>query len=343
VGNRARFVALAALLAALVGALYLYDRARSDEIAEGVEVAGIDVGGMSVDDAAAAVGRRAIAQLRRPVVVTYRERRFVLPRTTARVEIHARASAEEALRRSRDGSFLSRGFRALAGRELDASITPRVTYSSAAVKEFVHKIEHAVERRPRDARVDFSGESVRIVEGRNGREVAVPALDRAVRSELQRLSGSGVVAVDAKVAKPRVRTNDLPSRYPWIITVHRPTFRLRVFHRLEHTKTYSVGIGQIGYTTPAGLYSIQNKAIDPVWNVPDEPWAGELRGRLIPPGPENPIKARWLGVYDGVGIHGTAETASIGTRASRGCIRMRIEEVKELYRRIPVGTAIYIE
>jgi lipoprotein-anchoring transpeptidase ErfK/SrfK len=78
-------------------------------------------------------------------------------------------------------------------------------------------------------------------------------------------------------------------------------------------------------------------------NVPDEPWAGELRGRVIPPGPENPIKSRWLGVYDGVGIHGTAEEASIGTRASRGCIRMRIPEVKELYSPIPVGTPIYIE
>ena len=69
---------------------------------------------------------------------------------------------------------------------------------------------------------------------------------------------------------------------------------------------------------------------------------GEKRGERIPPGPENPIKARWLGIEDGVGIHGTDETGSIGRRASHGCIRMLIPQVKELYATVPVGTPVYI-
>ena len=47
--------------------------------------------------------------------------------------------------------------------------------------------------------------------------------------------------------------------------------------------------------------------------------------------PENPLKARWLGIYDGAGIHGTDQTYSLGSAASHGCIRMAIPDVIELY------------
>ena len=61
--------------------------------------------------------------------------------------------------------------------------------------------------------------------------------------------------------------------------------------------------------TPAGLYNIANKAVDPAWHVPNSDWAGDLAGKVIPgDDPSNPIKARWLGIYDGVGIHGTPTT-----------------------------------
>ena len=58
--------------------------------------------------------------------------------------------------------------------------------------------------------------------------------------------------------------------------------------------------------------------------------------------PSNPIKARWLGIYDGVGIHGTSDDASIGSNASHGCIRMHVADVEKLYDQVPVGTAVYI-
>ena len=77
--------------------------------------------------------------------------------------------------------------------------------------------------------------------------------------------------------------------------------------------------------------------------MPDSDWAGKLRGKVIPSGdPENPIKARWLGIYDGAGIHGTSAEGSIGSAASHGCIRMRVREVIELYDRVPVGAPVYI-
>ena len=57
---------------------------------------------------------------------------------------------------------------------------------------------------------------------------------------------------------------------------------------------------------------------------------------------DNPLKARWLGIVSGVGIHGTADEAWIGTRASHGCIRMRVADVIDLYPRVPVGTPVLI-
>jgi lipoprotein-anchoring transpeptidase ErfK/SrfK len=57
---------------------------------------------------------------------------------------------------------------------------------------------------------------------------------------------------------------------------------------------------------------------------------------------ENPLKARWMGIVNGVGIHGTGEPSSIGTRASHGCIRMTVPDVVDLYPRVPVGTPVLI-
>ena len=52
--------------------------------------------------------------------------------------------------------------------------------------------------------------------------------------------------------------------------------------------------------------------------------------------------SRWMGVTDGVGFHGTNETASVGTAASHGCMRMNVPDIEALYDQVPVGTPVYI-
>jgi lipoprotein-anchoring transpeptidase ErfK/SrfK len=140
-----------------------------------------------------------------------------------------------------------------------------------------------------------------------------------------------------------VTTEELAEKYPAVVIVNRSSFQLTLYKDLKPAKTYGIAVGQVGLETPAGLYSIANKAIDPAWHVPNSDWAGDLAGQVIPGGtPENPLKARWLGIYDGVGIHGTDAEGSIGTQASHGCIRMRVPEVIELYDQVPVGAPVYI-
>jgi lipoprotein-anchoring transpeptidase ErfK/SrfK len=77
--------------------------------------------------------------------------------------------------------------------------------------------------------------------------------------------------------------------------------------------------------------------------VPQSPWAGKLAGTVVPGGtPQNPLKARWLGIFNGAGIHGTDAIGSLGTAASHGCIRMAVPDVIQVYDEVPVGAPVYI-
>jgi lipoprotein-anchoring transpeptidase ErfK/SrfK len=142
--------------------------------------------------------------------------------------------------------------------------------------------------------------------------------------------------------KPTVTTDQLASKYPVYLTIDRGNFQLRLWNNLKLVHTYTIAVGQQGLETPAGTYTIDDKQVNPSWHVPDSAWAGSLAGKVIPPGPEDPIKARWMGFFNGAGIHGTDEVSSLGTAASHGCVRMSIPDVIALYPQVPLGTPIYI-
>ena len=110
-------------------------------------------------------------------------------------------------------------------------------------------------------------------------------------------------------------------------------------------RVYTVAVGRAGYETPIGMYAIIAKAKDPAWKMPDSPWVPEEdRGKIIPGGdPANPLKVAFLDLgFEGVGIHGTADLASLGTEASHGCIRMAPDDVRDLYKRVGVGCPVLI-
>ena len=341
----ASFIAVGVLVLLLVGGavgIHAYDQGRKDRIAEGVTVGGVDVGGMERESARARLEAELAEPLTAPVVVRAARERFRLTAEQAGVEVDIDGSVDEAVRRSRQGNVLTRAYRGLTGGEVDADVEPDVSYSDGAVDRLVARTRRAVERAPRDAEVEFGSSGLDKVPGRAGVRVRAAQLRERVGNALLRRTNRTVRASITRTP-PKVTTRELADRYETVIIVDRGAFRLRLFKRLKLAKTYPIALGQAGQETPAGLYDIQNKAIDPAWNVPNSDWAGDLAGTVVPGGvAENPLKARWLGVYDGVGIHGTAERDSIGTNASRGCIRMLVEDVVELYERVPVGAAIYI-
>jgi lipoprotein-anchoring transpeptidase ErfK/SrfK len=336
-------VVIALLAGSSAYALHRYDESRADVIAEGVEVAGIDVGGMRVADARAALERRIGSRLDRPLTLTYGERRFVLEPELLDVSTNVSEALQAALAESREGNVLTRSFRDLTGGRVDADLSLHVDYSREAVGRIVAGVGRALDSPKREAKSSVSLDGVRITPSRTGVAVRSRALRAAIVERLVQPETSRTFAVPAKTLKPKVTTKQLAARYQYFISVSRNQRVLRFFVDLELAKTYRVGIGRAGFETEAGLYEIETKAANPAWYVPDKPWAGDLAGKVIAPDdPKNPIKARWMGFWEGAGIHGTADEASIGTAASHGCVRMTVRDVIDLYDRVPLRTPLYI-
>jgi lipoprotein-anchoring transpeptidase ErfK/SrfK len=332
------------LLLAGAGAVYAYDSSRSDTIAAGVHVGSVDVGGLSARAARAKLDARLLEPLRRPLVIVAGETEFPLSAREAKLEADTAAMVREAVARGRQGSILQRTWRGLTGGEVKATVTPTVAYSQAAVRRLVDRVRVKMSRKPVDADIALRGERIAVRRSRPGLAVDPKRLRRQVeRGLVSDTTPPRSVRVALRKIAPKVTTARLARRYKVVLAVDRSHFRVTLFKRLKRVHTYPIAVGQVGLETPAGRYTIQNKAVNPAWHVPNSAWAGSLAGSVIPGGaPNNPIKARWLGVYDGVGLHGTSDRASIGSNASHGCIRMLIEDVIKLYDEVPVGTPIFI-
>ncbi|HEX8690480.1 MAG TPA: L,D-transpeptidase, partial [Solirubrobacterales bacterium] len=181
-----------------------------------------------------------------------------------------------------------------------------------------------------------------IVPAEYGRKLRDNLLTKQLNAAVLNADADHTIAARTHSVKPEVTGDEVAEEYPTYLTLERATYTLRFWKNLKLAKTYTVAVGQEGLETPEGLYAIQSKEVEPTWNVPESDWAGSLAGQSIPPGPSNPLKARWMGIYEGAGIHGTEETSSLGTAASHGCVRMSIADVEELYDLVDVGTPIFI-
>jgi lipoprotein-anchoring transpeptidase ErfK/SrfK len=338
------FILVAVVLLVLIGgavAAFAYDSSRDDLIAKGVTIAGVDVGDMTTAEARRVVQRELQEPLERPVVVRRGQTRFTLSAQDAGVKAEVGGMVDEALEASRNGSIFSRVARDITGGEEDAQVPARVTYSSSAVRDLVKRVKDKLNRPARDAEVDFP--SLEKVKEQKGRRVRAAALEQRIAQALTVPGVERTVRTPVRILKPKVTQAQLADKYPVVLIADRYNFKLRLYKNLQLQKEYTVAVGALGFDTPAGLYHIQNKAVDPAWHVPNSAWAGSLAGTIVPGGTaENPLKARWLGIFDGAGIHGTDQTYSLGTAASHGCIRMGIPDVIELYDQVPVGAPIYI-
>jgi lipoprotein-anchoring transpeptidase ErfK/SrfK len=340
------FILIVGLVAVLIvggGGLYLYDSSRGDEVAKGVSVNGVDLGGLSPEEARTKLRRSLLAGMRGTMVVEAGNKRFRLSSRRARVSVDVDAMVNDAVSRSHDGNFFSRTWRQLTGEEAKADLRPNVTYSRRVVSSLVDKVRSEVDRPPRNASVVPTPSGLEKVRGRSGLAVRARALRRAIVEELTRPSETRRVSADLVRTKPKVSTRDLAKKYPTYLTVSKAETKLRFWRKLKLVKEYDVAVGMPEWPTPNGLFAIETKQVNPTWNVPTSSWAGSLAGQVIPGGaPNNPLKARWLGFSGGAGIHGTAEVDSLGTAASHGCIRMEIPDVVRLYEKVDVGTPIFV-
>lgn len=338
------FAAVLVLLLVAAGGVYAYDSGRKDQIAKGVTVGGVDVGGLKATAAEHRLRAAVLEKLNRPVVAKYHGKHFTLTPKQARVGVDIDGSVAQALHRSRSGNILARTSRNLRGTSLNEDLNLDISYNKAAIRKLAKRVSASIDKPARDAAVNLEEGDVNPTPSADGLAVRTASLRSQLRRSLLSTDGPRTVRVRAKTVKPAVTTDKLAEKYPAIVIVDRGAFKLSLYKNLKLARTYSVAIGQVGLETPAGLYHVQNKAVDPAWTMPNSSWvAPKDRGKVVPGGTaENPLKARWLGIFAGAGIHGTDNVDSIGTAASHGCIRMRISDVVDLYPQVPVNAPVYI-
>ena len=130
---------------------------------------------------------------------------------------------------------------------------------------------------------------------------------------------------------------------PGTVIINTPERLLYLIETDGKAIRYGIGVGRPGFTW-AGVKTVTMKKEWPDWRPPDE----MLRRKpelphFMPGGPENPLGARALYLGDTLyRIHGSNEPWTIGTQVSSGCIRMRNEDVIDLYNRVPVGSKVIV-
>jgi lipoprotein-anchoring transpeptidase ErfK/SrfK len=325
-------LALGLVLPATAGAQVRPERV----IPPGARAAGLEVGGLTLSAAAAKLEAAFAARLAEPIHVRVARYRRTLRPGAARFAFDAPRTALRAYKRARKVPPEADGTRPV-------DVPLAVTYNWERVREFARAVDRRTHIGPRSARIRLGLRRIGLRRAKIGRSVNAAALVVAVRERLEDPDARRVFRFWRAHVHPRVHTRELRRQYRTVITIDRANFRLRLFKRLRYVKRYGIAVGAPGFSTPAGRFSITNKAVNPAWSAPDQPWAGAYRNEVVAGGSaENPLKARWLGIVGGVGIHGTAAEYSIGTQASHGCIRMRVADVIDLYPRVPVGTPVLI-
>lgn len=127
------------------------------------------------------------------------------------------------------------------------------------------------------------------------------------------------------------------------LLINLPQRMIYYFRDGELVAAYPVGLGKPTWPTPAGEFSVINKAVNKIWRIPksiqEEMWReGQVVKTEVPPGPDNPLGKHWLGIsLSGIGIHGTIAPASVYHFQSHGCIRLHPDDIEALFAQIEVG------
>ena len=317
---------------------YRYEANRSTRILPGFSVEGIDIGGMTEQEALRALQPAADDLLGRSVQVSAAGQTWDLTARSLGTTVDIETPVHQALAASRTYGWTTRLYHRLLDRPLERRFHLLISYDDSFSTAFASKAAADLRRDPRDAYLDFvDGKLIRrhAVAGRALRtKLAGRDLAAAVRA------GAPTVALAVRTIDPKVADKELGRT----IIVRISENQLYLYDGLKLEKTYPVATGQLGiYDTPQGHFEIINKRVNPTWVNPAVTTWGKDEPAVIPPGPDNPLGTRALDLdAPGIRIHGTPSDGSIGTWASHGCIRMHIPDSEQLFGLVDVGTPVII-
>jgi len=167
---------------------------------------------------------------------------------------------------------------------------------------------------------------------------------------VQQTYGRGEPAAYSEPLRPAVDPRFLPQvveynggEKPGTIIIDTPQRFLFLIQPGGRAMRYGIGVGRPGFSW-AGVKHVSAKREWPDWRPPEQ----MLQRRPDLPhymagGPDNPLGARALYLGSSLyRIHGSNEPWTIGQAVSSGCIRMRNEDVIDLYERVGIGSKVVV-
>jgi len=330
------------LVLALGGAAYAayrYEQDRTDTILPGVTIAGIDVSDMTRPEAVAAVRTGAQELLDAPITVKAAGQTW----TVTPQELGRRANVIQAVNRALAvndsmGTF-SRFWHRFREESVDREI--KLAYAGdAKIESFLGSVAKDVAVKPVDAALTLKDGHLAFVKAKPGLALDFPEATKALRAALKG-DGAARVALSTLKVAPKVTEDNLGHN----VVVRVDQNKLYLYDGFDVSKTWSVATAKPGYTTPAGVWEVTRKAVNPTWYNPAlDSWGADLPA-VVPGGPTAPMGTRAIYIDDAPGlirIHGTPSDDSIGRYASHGCIRMHNYDVEALYPLVPLHSYVII-
>jgi len=147
------------------------------------------------------------------------------------------------------------------------------------------------------------------------------------------MSALAVMQTMTAMAQPNATTTATAENAPKrVIVVSLEDRKLALVEDGKVKKIYAVAVGKPSTPSPVGTFTIERRVVNPTYSHD---------GRVVPPGPGNPVGNRWMGLsIRGYGIHGTNVPSSIGKAASHGCIRLGKADLEELFAQVAVGDTV---
>src|SRR5262245_21905405 len=139
--------AIVMLLLAAVG-VWAYDNAQKDQIAPGIKIGGVDIGGRDADSARKNIKREGGAPLKQPVTVTYDGKDYTLSSQQLHETADIDGMVQEAIDKSRQGNILDRVSRYASGSAVNENLEPRVGFDRGAVNDFVKRLADEINQDP---------------------------------------------------------------------------------------------------------------------------------------------------------------------------------------------------
>lgn len=371
VGLMLAFVVVLAL-GGVVGLAFARDKASYDLIADNTYIEGVDVSGMTAEQATAALASHASAETSGLTLNLVDELGTSYPVSLANeVSYDIAGAVDKAVQRKHDTPALTRIVGEATGTAtermdiaLDATVDTSTLYGQIAA------LADAIDVEPADAHRDMNDDdTVTLYADVTGRTLDVDASTTAAVQVVSDAAGSAdslASLADTQLtsqlvvatAQPSVTVADLP---PCIIVDYDNT-TLYVYGDDPNTPeaegdalifTCAIGYGQGTsedgtYTSPTGLHYIEYKDAAPTWTNPDPTGWGKNYAETIAAGPDNPLGLRALKVSDApmIYLHGVSDAGLTHNNWSHGCINIYNDDVVTLFDLIPdpssVSTPIYV-